>query len=120
VKIILKGLIPSKKNSKQIIQVKGRPLIIPSKSFLAWERTARFQVRAQWNKCTLQKVEEVEIKLYFGTKRKADVSNKAESVMDLLVDCGVLVDDNYLVVPKLILTGSHRKGDPGAEIFIKS
>jgi len=31
-------------------------------------------------------------------KRKGDISNKLESVNDLLVDCGILEDDNWFVL----------------------
>ena len=39
--------------------------------------------------------------MWSKTKRKFDLSNKVESVNDLLVDCGVIHDDNYTVIQKL-------------------
>ena len=54
-------------------------------------------------------------------KRKTDLTNKAESVMDLLVDCGVIEDDSWQFVPKLYLSclGTDKE-KPGATIWILS
>jgi Holliday junction resolvase RusA-like endonuclease len=51
---------------------------------------------------------------------RADLTNKAESIMDLLVDAGVLQDDNWNVVPEVILRckGIDRT-NPRAEITIE-
>lgn len=116
--LTLNGLIPSKKNSKQIIYVGKSTRIISSKLFLKWEKEAKNQILSQWKKNTLHKCSRIEICLFFGTKRKADITNKVESIMDLLVDCKVLIDDNYMVVPKLILSAAYEKNNPGAEIWI--
>ena len=49
----------------------------------------------------------------------ADLTNKAESVMDLLVDYGVLKDDCWTVVPALGLVGTLRRGKAGCDITIE-
>lgn len=36
-------------------------------------------------------------------KRKADLSNKVESIMDLLVDNGIIEDDSWQYVPRLFM-----------------
>lgn len=117
-KFELKGLIPSKKNSKQIVIVKGQYKIIPSDLFKKWHNSAKLQILSQKKNKVIEQCQEIEITLYFGTKKKADITNKVESIMDLLVDCKVLADDSYLVVPKLTLTAEYRKNDPGAKILI--
>ena len=42
------------------------------------------------------------------TERKYDLTNKAESVMDLLVDYGVLEDDNAKVCPLILLVADAK------------
>lgn len=37
----------------------------------------------------------VVIKITFPDRRRSDLTNKAESIMDLLVDAGVLEDDSH-------------------------
>lgn len=65
-------------------------------------------------------VAEVEITITFPDKRTADLTNKAESIMDLLVDAYILFDDSHVNVPKLTLrSGGVDKKNAGAEIEIK-
>lgn len=84
---------------------------------MEWHKGAGLQVAAQRRDRTLMRAS-MRIHLYFGTKGVADLTNKAESICDLLVDCAVLADDNWKVMRRLELTGSYRKGAPGALIRI--
>lgn len=45
----------------------------------------------------------IEMKFWFPDRRKADLTNKAESIMDLLVDAGIIEDDNVNVCPRVWL-----------------
>ena len=45
--ITIHGSIPSKKNSKKIIQVHGRILIVPSTKYEKWHRQAVKEVMSQ-------------------------------------------------------------------------
>lgn len=64
-------------------------------------------------------IECVELIFYPSTRRKADATNKAESIMDLLVDAGIIEDDNWFIVPELSLKfGGVDKLNPRAEIII--
>jgi hypothetical protein len=40
------------------------------------------------------------------------------SILDLLVDCGILPDDNWMVVSKIVTTNLYDKGNPGVNISI--
>lgn len=54
---------------------------------------------------------------FAGDNRKFDLTNKAESIMDTLVDAGLLTDDNYSVVSELILKfGGVEKDEARCEI----
>ena len=51
--------------------------------------------------------------------RRADLTNKAESIMDLLVDCKVIVDDSWQEVPRLLLNcGGVDQKNPRVDIWI--
>ena len=40
--------------------------------------------------------------------------------MDLLVDAGIIKDDNYTILPKVILQiGTHDKLNPRCEIYVE-
>lgn len=68
----------------------------------------------------IEKVNVVTITLFAPDKRSSDLSNKAESIMDLMVDAGIIEDDNWFVVPELRLVfGGVDKERPRAEILIE-
>jgi hypothetical protein len=112
-KIIILGAIPSKKNSK-IMVCRGKfPILLPSSNFTKWHKDALLQLTGQ------KKIRANELILTFfaGDNRKFDLTNKAESIMDLLVDGGLIEDDNYSIISNLHLHfGGVEKGNPRCEI----
>lgn len=110
-KIIIYGSCPSKKNSR-INTRSGRSF--PSSKYTAWHKEASAQVagcKQIPNGSTLT------ISFIAGDKRKFDLTNKAESIMDMFVDNGILEDDNYSIIPTLILKyGGYEKDKPRVEI----
>lgn len=105
--IQINGSTPSKKNSR-INTRSGRSF--PSSKYTAWHKEASQQLvgyKQIPNGSTLT------ISFIAGDKRKFDLTNKAESIMDLFVDNGLLEDDNYSVIPTLILKyGGYEKDNP--------
>jgi hypothetical protein len=112
-KIVIYGQAPSKKNSK-IISCRGnRPCMFPSKNYTEWHKQALAQIvgKGKINSNNLQ------ITFYSGDNRKFDLTNKAESIMDTLVDAGLLEDDNYSIIGDLhLLFGGVDKDNPRCEI----
>lgn len=63
----------------------------------------------------------VSIKFFAENRRRWDLSNAAESVMDLLVEEGFLTDDCVENVPELHLEyGGLEKENPRAEVQINT
>lgn len=61
----------------------------------------------------------LELVFYPATKRKADLDNRAGSILDLLVDAQIIPDDSWLTVAELHLKfGGHDKENPRCEITI--
>lgn len=103
-RIILYGRVPSKKNSKRRIQRGTHIFMVPSQQHADWHEEQMLYLRGMWPKnLVLTSVKRCELVFFAPDRRKADLSNKAESVMDLLVDAGVLKDDSWFVVPDLRL-----------------
>lgn len=95
----------------------GKPLLIPSKSHEDWRKDALLQLTQVKEKITRKAT--VTITFYPKTKAKGDLTNKAESVMDALVDAGIIKDDNWFVVDEVNLHfGEVDKTNPRAEIYI--
>lgn len=100
--ITLTGRVPSKKNSR-ITTRTGRSF--PSKKYTEWHKDASYQLLQQNTLKTQFYASQGHLNLvfYMPDNRKADLTNKAESIMDLLVDNGWLEDDSWQVVPTLTL-----------------
>ena len=112
-KIIITGSTPSKKNSK-IISCRGnRPCLFPSAKYTQWHKEALLQLTGKES----IKANSITITFFAGDNRKFDLTNKAESIMDTLVDAGLIEDDNYSVVSELTLKfGGVEKGQARCEI----
>lgn len=98
-KLIIHGSTPSKKNSK-IISCRGnRPCLFPSTKYTEWHKDALIQLTGKES----IKKNSITLTFFAGDNRKFDLTNKAESIMDTLVDAGLLEDDNYSVISELTL-----------------
>jgi Holliday junction resolvase RusA-like endonuclease len=119
VTISLPGRVPSKKNSKRIVNAGGRPRLISSEAFLAWHEDMMIRIRPYRPKTPIVRAS-VAITFFAENKRRFDLSNAAESVMDLLVDAEILADDSWAVVPDLTLRfGGLDVKAPRAEVEVK-
>ena len=113
-KITLFGRIPSKKNSR-VTTRSGRTF--PSKKYTEWHKGQSLKLKGLG---LVENVRIVSILFFMPDNRKADLTNKAESIMDLLVDNDVIKDDSWQHIPNVLLRceGIDRE-NPRAEIEIK-
>lgn len=116
-KLTVFGRVPSKKNSKTMICRSNRPMLIPSQKHKEWHEEQMWKLKKGKPKQPFEKCK-VSMIFYAPDRRKADLSNKAESLMDLLVDAGYLKDDNWFVVYGLGLAFGGVSEDPRVEIEI--
>lgn len=121
--ITIPGDIPSKKNSKRRIQRGTHIFMVPSKAHEEWHKRV-MPLLTNWRdydqiKEPIADTGSVMIIFYPSNLRRADLSNKAESIMDILVDAGILKDDNWFIVSHLMLGfGGVDRENPRAEITI--
>lgn len=116
-KIILFGRIPSKKNSKFMARRGDRTYLLPKPEYTAWHEEQSWKIKKLPE--PINNVKEVMICFWFPDNRKTDLTNKAESIMDLLVDNKILVDDSWQFVPVLTLVSNGvDKENPRAEVSI--
>jgi len=80
----------------------SRTFLIPSPQYKAWHEEQSWMIKKHVG---LYKgiVDSVTLEFYLPDNRKTDLTNKAESVMDLLVDNGIIEDDSWQIVPNLHL-----------------
>lgn len=90
---------------------------IPSEAHERWHNQALPQILGK--RRITSKIESIEIVFFPKTRRAFDLTNYAESVMDLLVDAGIIEDDKYTIVPRITLqVGEVDKLNPRVEVTI--
>ena len=118
INITIPGRVPSKKNSRQNIQIKGRLISIPGKAYRDWHKEVMKELSSYTGEKYIDHAE-ISLTLFQPDKRKRDLTNQAESIMDLLVDYNILIDDNCFIIPRLeIVFGGIDKDYPRAEVRI--
>lgn len=117
-KIIIPIAPRTKKNSQQIVIVRGRPIIMPSKLYKQYEKDCSEYIPK------LEKPIDYPINMkciyYMPTRRKCDLNNLLEASTDLLVHYKVLEDDNYTIVQSH--DGSrvyYDKENPRCELYLE-
>lgn len=112
-KIVIYGAAPSKKNSKILTCKNNRPCLFPSKNYTAWHKDALLQLTGK--KPIISN--ELTLTFFAKDKRKFDLTNKSESIMDTLVDAGLLLDDNCYIIKNLHLVfGGVDPENPRCEV----
>ncbi len=120
------GNTPSKKNQKQIFRGKnGKPFISASSDFKDWHKKAEWEIKLQMSRQTsarfpVQRCVRVYANLFYDTNRARDNSNTWESILDLMVDVGILSDDSWQVTGPTAQFPKYRKGEPGWVLFIET
>jgi Holliday junction resolvase RusA-like endonuclease len=96
--LVISGEAPSKKNSR-INTRSGRSF--PNKRYVAWNRDARIELFPQVAGKDIPFREPVELTVTFYHKDmvRRDSDNQLSSVLDTLVDVGILADDKWQAVP---------------------
>ena len=109
--ITIKGRIPSKKNSRRML---ANGMNIPSLNYKNWHTDASWQLKGA---SKIPNGSWLVLKFYMPDNRRTDLTNKAESIMDCLVDNGILEDDSCQVIPNLTLIFKEvDKKNPRCEI----
>lgn len=107
---------PSKKNSRVVDRRTGRTF--PNKRYTEWHKAAALYVRQQHAHPLNDGPFALYLEFTHGDRVRRDSDNGVSSILDLLVDCGVLPDDNWMVVSKINVSNLYDKGNPGVHISI--
>ena len=115
-------LVPvTKKNHQQILinRKTGRPFIMPSSQYKQYERNA-LQYIHPLPKAPIRRPCNVRGWFFMPTRRRVDLVNLQEALLDILVLAGVLGDDNASIVAAM--DGSrvlYDKQRPRTEVLIR-
>ena len=118
--ITIRGRIPSKKNEHFAKFVKGKICVFPSSKYQKRENDQIKRLMAgRIRPLKLDKPLKVIYKFRFPDRLKTDLSNKLESINDLLVRYGLFADDNYEILACIEATSMGiDKENPRCEIEI--
>ena len=112
----------TKKNSQRIIRVRTQSglaysKIIPSKAYLKYHKDCAALIPRLYE--PLDREVNVRAVYYMATHRKVDLVNLHEALLDILVDYGVLSDDNSNIVASMDgSTVLYDKESPRTEVEI--
>lgn len=121
-KLVIKGCPITKKNSQRILFNKktNRTFIAPSKAYEDYEESALWQLKNQYRGEPISSPVNVKCVYYMENRRRTDITNLMNSSHDILVEAGILADDNYKIVASV--DGSrvyYDKENPRVEIEIE-
>lgn len=116
---MLKGEVPAKKNSRQLLANKKN---IPSKNYQKWHENALFPLIFQRNAQKITKPLNgplrVEITLTHGDLRRRDGDNGESSILDTLKDTRIIEDDCWQICRKVTVENLFERGKPSVSIRI--
>ena len=118
--IVLTGQTPSHKNSKQMFvnRKSGRSFPANNKNYLAWKSGAIYEAKYESEKKNIESCALV-MTFFVKDKRHRDLDNMIASVQDVLVEAGVLSDDNVFNLPMIFANfGGIDRENPRAAISI--
>lgn len=115
-RIVLPFETPSKKNSR-VNTRSGRSF--PGARYRRWHSDAAAFVAAQARGKRVDGPCEISLVFVHGDLRRRDGDNGVSSVFDLLVDCGVLADDDWKRVRAFSVANRYERGNPRCEIEIR-
>lgn len=110
----------TKKNSQRILKTRdGKPFIAQSERYKQYENAAKWFLKPPPDHPVDYPVN-VKCLFYMPTRRKTDLTNLLESIDDIMVNCGILADDNYHIIESH--DGSRcyvDRENPRTEIYIE-
>lgn len=110
-----------KKNSQQILtnHKTGRPFIAQSERYKKYERQViSFVISQGVPPVAIDEPVAIIVRFYMPTKRRCDTVNLQEALWDILVDAGVLADDNRDIIAWADAMTFYDKENPRTEVKI--
>lgn len=97
-KFVIVGRPATKKNSGQIINLKGRHMMLPSKTFLRYEREAKKILQAQYNRSPITEPVIVICQYWLPNKQHwPDLVGLLQATSDILQAAKIIQDDQQIV-----------------------
>ena len=119
-RITLEGECPSKKNSR-INTRSGRSF--PNQRYMKWHNAVVSQLHLLLLQKQIHAFTDCKVRMTVtfthDTLRRRDSDNQLSSVLDTLVDAGILEDDNWKIIPEKHIYDKYKKDHARCEIEIE-
>lgn len=92
------------------------------KHYREWHEGAEIQMNAQKSVLDVKPIDYavmITLRFYHGDNVRRDSDNQASSIMDLLQETNILLDDNWQIVRILNIYNFYEKGNARCEIKIE-
>jgi Holliday junction resolvase RusA-like endonuclease len=96
VKIVIDSPPATKKNNSQIVRVRGRLILIPSRRYLRYERDALWQLRAIWQGRAPITGDVNCAALFYRNRASGDLNNYTAALADILEKAGIVANDRQI------------------------
>lgn len=124
--VMEKIVVPSKKNQQRIAVNKAtlKPILLDSAQHEKWQKSNLRDFRQYADKMAAAGFSlpvtraKVKVLFYFPDSKDRDLSNKFETIADIMVDSGILMDDKFKVLKPIYLDGWVRRDKPRTEIYL--
>lgn len=115
------GTIPSKKNNKRICRNRntGQHFIASSKEHEQWHKDHLWALQQHIKRKNIPWPLSITYTFAIPNKRKFDLSNKIETINDLLVDAMIITDDNWDVIREMYIVAVLDKGNKELEVEVE-
>ena len=118
-KIVIPGNPITKKNHGNIVMIKGRPIMLPSKPYIEYEKKCKQYIPTLRQLSPIDYPINLKCTYYMETRRKTDLTNLLQATCDILVKYRILQDDNYSIIASFDGTRAYYdKENPRVEIEI--
>ena len=120
-------VVPSKKNQQRIAvnKVTLKPIVMASKQHEEWIKD-NFKVFLDFKSHIVEKHQvslpitraKIKVLFFFATSADKDLSNKFETIADMLVATGIIATDSFKVLKPLVVDGWVNRARPRTEIYL--
>lgn len=115
---VIEGEPASKKNSSQIVRVRGKPMLLPNKGYLDYCERAKIGLSVRQLSQPIFFPVRLDVVYYRSNKRRVDKTNLESAVCDVLVSNGIIADDCRDICYDIRGEVLYDKENPRTEITI--
>ena len=108
----------SKKNSRMLVHSNGRSFLLPSERYREWEKNAKSVISLYGLPAAPFKAARLSIRIYHGDAVRRDTNNATQGIQDVLVEMGVIEDDNWMVIGSPEVSHFIDVADPRMEVDV--